>query len=334
MALELYSIGNALVDQEFLITEDFLQQQQLQKGTMQLADQAAQHTLNQALSQQAQAKGQASGGSAANTTVAFAALGGQAFYGCRVGNDDLGSFYLKDLAAASVHTSEKSISEGQTGTCMVMITPDGERTMHTYLGITAELSDQQVDLSGLPEAQYLYIEGYLATSPSARVAVKQARQIARQHNTRLALSLSDPAMVQYAREGLVDLLDDGVDVLFCNEQEALLFTQTTSLDDAIAQLQQHSALVVVTRGGEGAVIAERGNTALRIAALEVQVLDTNGAGDAFSGAFLFGLTQGFALAECGRLAAHISGQVVSQYGPRLAVQQYKAILNSLSAVAV
>lgn len=333
MALELYSIGNALVDQEFLITEDFLQQQQLQKGTMQLADQAAQNSLNQALSQHAQAKGQASGGSAANTTVAFAALGGQAFYGCRVGNDDLGSFYLKDLAAAQVQTSEKSISHGQTGTCMVMITPDGERTMHTYLGITAELSDQQVDLSGLPQAHYLYIEGYLATSPSARLAVKQARQIARQHNTKLALSLSDPAMVQYARDGLVDLLDDGVDVLFCNEQEALLFTQTGSMDAAIDQLLQHSALVVVTRGGEGAVVAARGETATAIDAVDVQVLDTNGAGDAFSGAFLFGLTQGFSLAECGRLAAHISGQVVSQYGPRLAVEQYKAILNHLTAVA-
>lgn len=334
MALELYSIGNALVDQEFLITEEFLQQQQLQKGTMQLADQAAQNALNAALSAHAQAKGQASGGSAANTTVAFAALGGQAFYGCRVGNDTLGDFYLKDLTRAQVHTSEKSISNGQTGTCMVMITPDGERTMHTYLGITAELSDQQVDLSSLPQAHYLYIEGYLATSPSARIAVKQARQIARQHNTRLALSLSDPAMVQYARDGLVDLLDDGVDVLFCNEQEALLFTCTDTLSAAIEQLLPHSELVVITRGGEGALISTRGQGSIAIDALKVQVVDTNGAGDAFSGAFLFGLTQGFDLSECGRLAAHISGQVVSQYGPRLAVEQYKRILNSLSAAAV
>ena len=331
MALELYSIGNALVDQEFLITEDFLQQQQLQKGTMQLADQAAQNSLNAALGTHAQAKGQASGGSAANTTVAFAALGGQAFYGCRVGDDALGEFYLKDLAEAQVHTSAKSISAGQTGTCMVMITPDGERTMHTHLGITAELSDQQVDLSSLPQAQYLYIEGYLATSPSARVAVKQARQIARQHDTRLALSLSDPAMVQYARDGLVDLLDDGVDVLFCNEQEALLFTRCDTLDAAIVQLLQYSTLVVVTRGGEGAIVSARGQDSIAIAPVSVQVLDTNGAGDAFSGAFLFGLTQGFVLAECGRLASHISAQVVSQYGPRLAVEQYKQILHRLTA---
>lgn len=333
-SLELFAIGNALVDQEFSINEQFLQQHSLQKGTMQLADQAAQNALNHALSQHAQAKGQASGGSAANTTVAFAALGGHTFYGCRVGNDHLGSFYLNDLAQAKVQTSEKSISEGQTGTCMVMITPDGERTMHTYLGITAELSDTQIDFSSLPQAKFLYIEGYLATSPSARIAVQQARQLAKQHGVKIALSLSDPAMVQYARDGLVDLLDDGVDVLFCNELEATLFTQTETLDAALAALLQQAQLVVITRGAAGAIIARNNEQPTSIEAVEVEVLDTNGAGDAFAGAFLYGLNQDYPLAESGKLAAHIAAQVVSQYGPRLAVAQYQTILQNMQVAVL
>lgn len=334
MTVELYAIGNALVDQEFTVSDAFLQQHNLQKGTMQLADQATQNHLTDSLTQETTAKGQASGGSAANTTVAFAALGGSTFYACRVGNDALGDFYLKDLAAAKVSTSQSSISDGQTGTCMVMITPDGERTMHTHLGITAELSDQQIHFEPLAQAKFLYIEGYLATSPSARVAVKQARQIAKAQGIQIAISLSDPAMVQYARDGLVDLLDDGVDILFCNQQEALLFTQTDALEDALAALLKISPLVIITRGADGAIIAKDQAEMLHVEAVKVTVLDTNGAGDAFSGAFLYALSQNFGLAQAGQLASHISGQVVAQFGPRLALQQYRDILQQLTTETV
>jgi sugar/nucleoside kinase (ribokinase family) len=335
MTVELYAIGNALVDQEFSVSDEFLQQQNLQKGTMQLADQTAQNTLTSSLNQQTTAKGQASGGSAANTTVAFAALGGSTFYACRVGNDELGDFYLKDLEAAAVSTCKSSISQGQTGTCMVMVTPDGERTMHTHLGITAELSDEQINFEPLQQASILYIEGYLATSPSARIAVKQARQIAKAKGIQIAISLSDPAMVQYARDGLVDLIDDGVDILFCNLQEALLFTQTDILDDALATLLKISPLVIITRGAEGAVIAQSSTSdqadVVFINAVNVTVLDTNGAGDAFSGAFLYALSKNFTLAQAGQLAAHVSAQVVAQFGPRLALAQYRTILQKLTA---
>lgn len=330
MALELYAIGNALVDQEFIVSDQFLQQQDLQKGTMQLADEAAQHYLSNALYEQMQAKGQASGGSAANTAVAFAALGGKAFYACRVGNDPLGRFYLNDLADADVNTSTKSISEGETGTCMVMITPDGERTMHTYLGITADLSDEQVDYEALQTARFLYIEGYLATSPSAREAVRAARKIADAQGIKTALSLSDPAMVQYAREGLDDLLAKGVDILFCNQQEALMYTQTETLEAAIAALIKLSPLAIITRGGEGAVIAQRQGEHVMIDAIHVEAVDSNGAGDAFAGAFMYALSNQYNLADAGKLAAHVAGQVVAQFGPRLPVAQYQTILQTVS----
>src|SRR5690606_36297624 len=133
-------------------------------------------------------KGQPAGGTSPNTTVAFSALGGSAFYGCRVGNDELGQIYLQGLNDAGIETTTQSISEGVTGTCMVLVSPDSERTMHTYLGITAELTDQQIDFSALHSAKWLYLEGYLSTSETARHAVKQARDIARANGGKIALT--------------------------------------------------------------------------------------------------------------------------------------------------
>jgi sugar/nucleoside kinase (ribokinase family) len=331
MSVELYGIGNALVDQEYSIQDDFLTKTGLTKGTMQLADQDAQFNLTTALNAYTSSAGQVRGGSGANTIYAFSALGGQAFYACRVGNDDLGKFYLKDLAAGAVQVSPISEGMGTTGTCLVLVTPDGERTMHTFLGITTDLSIDQVDLAPLQNAQYLYIEGYLATSQTARDAVRIARARARQENpsTKIAISLSDPAMVLYAREGLVDLIGEGVDILFCNEQEALMFTNQETVEDAIAALKKISALVIVTRGAEGAMI---GFEDVQIAVppqLAPQVLDTNGAGDAFAGAFLFGLSRGFTLGDSGFLATAISSTLVGQFGARLRREQYAEILEKV-----
>ncbi len=250
--VDLFAIGNALIDQEFKVSDDFLIQQNLQKGTMQLTDGETQANLYNNLLKTQSYKGQASGGSAANTTVAFSALGGSAFYACRVGNDELGSIYLNGLNDAGITTSTKSISEGVTGTCMVLVSEDSERTMHTYLGITAELTDEQIDFTPLNTAKWLYIEGYLSTSDTARLAVKQAREIAKANGVKIALTLSDPAMVQYARQGLNELLDDGVDLLFCNEQEALMYTETDNIDAALAKLKSLSQSVVITLSSKGA----------------------------------------------------------------------------------
>ncbi len=327
MSIELYGIGNALVDQEYSIQDDFLTKVGLTKGMMQLADQDAQQTLTTALNAYTTSAGQVSGGSGANSIYAFSALGGQAFYACRVGNDDLGKFYLTDLAAGAVHVSPISEGQGTTGTCLVLVTPDGERTMHTFLGITTDLSIDQVDLAPLQTAKFLYIEGYLATSQTARDAVRIARAQARQQeNTKIAISLSDPAMVQYAREGLVDLIGDGVDILFCNEQEALMFTGEATVEGAIIALLKQSKLVVVTRGAQGAAI---GYDDVRIDVppqVAPQVLDTNGAGDAFAGSFLFGLSRGLPLSDCGYLATAIASTLVGQFGARLHREQYAEIL--------
>ena len=220
------------------------------------------------------------------------------------------------------------MSDGETGTCVVLVTPDSERTMQTYLGITAELSAAQIDFEPLKTARYLYIEGYLATSPSARAAVKQAREIAKANNIQIAITLSDPAMVQYARDGLDDLIDDGVDLLFCNEHEARMYTHTEAMQDTIAALLKLSKTVVVTLSEKGAYIATQTGEHLHINAVPCNAIDTLGAGDAFAGAFLYALNNGDTLENCGQLAAATASKVVSQYGPRLSVEQYQAILQA------
>ena len=326
-AVDLFAIGNALIDQEFKVQDDFLHTQNLQKGTMQLTGGETQAQLYQNLIASQDYKGQASGGSAANTTVAFSALGGSAFYACRVGNDDLGKIYLDGLNAAGIQTTAKSISNGVTGTCMVLVSPDSERTMHTYLGITAELTDAQIDFEPLKTAKWLYLEGYLSTSDTARQAVKQAREIAKDAGVKIALTLSDPAMVQYARAGLDDMIADGVDLLFCNEQEALMYTQTENLDDALTQLKNISRHVVITLSADGALVSNEAES-FTVPGRIVTAVDTNGAGDSFAGAFLYAINAGWDAKKAAQLAIRISSEVVSQFGPRLSNEQYPALLQA------
>ncbi len=325
--VDLFAIGNALIDQEFKVSDTFLTEQNLQKGTMQLTDGETQAQLYNNLKASQIYKGQASGGSAANTTVAFSALGAPAFYACRVGNDDLGTIYLNGLTEAGIQTSAKSISEGVTGTCMVLVSDDSERTMHTYLGITAELSDVQMDFEPLKTAQWLYIEGYLSSSDSARAAVKQARQIARENNVKIALTLSDPAMVQYARTGLDEMIDDGVDLIFCNEHEAMMYTKTDSVEAALAKLKLLSNEVVITLSAKGAIVSNQ-EQHFHVQGRKVIAVDANGAGDAFSGAFLYALNQGENLQTAAQLAILISSEVVSKFGPRLEIAEYANLLET------
>lgn len=331
MPFDLYAIGNALVDSEYLVNDDFLAGQAIEKGCMTLIDGDRQSALLTALDQHTACAKRASGGSAANSVIAFSAFGGRAFYACKVADDDNGAFYLNDLLAAGVQSpAHARVNGGVTGTCVVMVTPDAERTMNTHLGITAEMSASELDLAALEQAGYLYIEGYLATSPSARHAVATARSLATRQGIPTALTFSDPAMVQYARDGLTDMLADGVDILFCNESEAMLWSASTIVDEAIKALHRHSPLVVVTCGSRGAIISRDGEQTA-IAPFPVTAVDSNGAGDAFAGAFLFGLSRGWPLAECGRLAARTAAQVVSRFGPRLDQTGYARVLQDHQA---
>jgi len=328
MKYDVYGIGNALVDKEFEVTEAFLAEHGIQKGMMTLIDEAKQQQLLSSLRSTFGLKKRAGGGSAANSVVAVSQFGGKAFYACKVANDESGEFYMNDLHAAGVKTGldqVRSHAEGVTGKCMVMVTPDAERTMNTFLGITADFSEAELHLDELKQAQYLYIEGYLVTSDISRAAALKAREVAAAHGVKTAMTFSDPAMVTYFREGIDQMLGNGVDVLFCNREEASVFSGKADLEDAIAVLGQIADKVVITLGSKGALVVN-GHGRTEISAHPVTAVDTNGAGDMFAGAFMYGLTNGMSDAQAGKLASLAASRVVSVFGARLSQADHAQVL--------
>ncbi|MGB2081615.1 MAG: adenosine kinase [Psychrobacter sp.] len=330
---DVMAIGNALVDHEYVLSDAALEETELTKGNMTLAGiEEQQQLLAYFKLAEIEPSKQAGGGSAANTMFTFASLGGKPFYACRVGDDDQGAFYLRDLHEAGVATSDKSIhAGGVTGSCVVAVTEDGERTMQTYLGTSSEIVADNVDFDALTQADWLYIEGYLAMSESIQPAMTQLRQQAGIHNAKIAVSFADPAVVKFAKDGLLNMLGNKVAVIFCNSEEAKLFTDKKQVKAAARALLEYCQIAVVTDGANGAVIAHQPNDEAEVEVHDVatpavaNVIDTNGAGDNYAGAFLYALSQQYSLPECGRLASEISAQVIQQFGPRLASQDYRDI---------
>ena len=328
MEYDIYGIGNALVDIEYQVDGDFLAQHFIDKGLMTLVDEQRQTELIEAL-QKHMIKKQ-SGGSAANTVIASSQFGANCFYSCKVANDDLGDFYLDDLVNAGVDTnlSENPRPTGHTGRCLVMITPDADRTMNTFLGITTEFSQEELKPLALASSDWLYIEGYLVANPTSQATMVAAKKIADAQQVKTALTFSDPNMVKFFKEGLDEVIGASVDLLFCNEDEALTYTETNSIQDAREALKQVSNTFVITQGSNGAMIYD-GDTFIDIEPYKVEAIDTNGAGDMFAGAFLYGITHGHSYAQAGKLASLASSRVVAQFGPRLQWHETKEILNHL-----
>lgn len=326
---DVYGLGAALVDTEIDVTDDNLEAFGVNKGVMTLVDEERQHELLRLLEDHLCHSNRASGGSAANSIIAAQYFGATTFYSCKVANDENGSFYLQDLRNAGVrYPSTAGNTSGITGKCLVMITPDAERTMNTFLGVSASLSIAEIDEEALKASKFVYIEGYLVTSDTGRPAAIQLRQLAEKNNVRTALSLSDPAIVKFFKDGLQQMIGRGVDILFCNEAEALTYTEKEQLVDAIDELRRVASTVIVTRGSQGAIIQDASGLT-EIAADKVSAVDTNGAGDMFAGAFLFGLSQGWSNARSAYLAVKAAGLVVSQFGPRLRPEQHQQLITEL-----
>jgi sugar/nucleoside kinase (ribokinase family) len=328
MRYHVYGIGNALVDKEFEVTDQFLADNGIEKGLMTLIEQDQQLTLLENLKDQFGLKKRAGGGSAANTIVAISQFGGKTFYACKVADDETGDFYMKDLANAGVETKLDQIKgDGVTGKCLVMVTDDAERTMNTYLGITSDFSENDLHIAELESSEYLYIEGYLVTSDVSRNAAIKAREIAQNSGVKTAFTFSDPAMVTYFKEGVSEIIGDGVDVLFCNEEEALTYTDTTNLDDAIQALSVIAKKVIVTLGSKGAKVIT-GDKYVDIEVSAVKAIDTNGAGDMFAGAFMYGLTQGMSDRDAGMLASESAARIVATFGARLEKEVQQGLLKN------
>jgi len=319
-----YALGNALVDMEFEVDDKFLNDNNVEKGVMTLVEEDRQHELMCQLD--AFDGNKASGGSAANTIIAVAAFGGNSFYSCRVSNDDLGDFYMHDLHAAGVDSNLNSNRpEGTTGKCLVMVTDDAERTMNSFLGISATLDSGDLDKDAIRNSDYLYMEGYLVSSPTGKQATLDARKIAQEAGVKIALTFSDPAMVQFFHDGLQEMVGDGVDLLFCNEDEAMAYTKKDTVEAAIDALKPVAKTFAVTLGSKGALLFD-GEKEIHIEPNAVTAIDSNGAGDMFAGAFLYAITHGKSYEEAGKLASLASSKVVSQFGPRLPLEEHGFLL--------
>ncbi|MBL4592426.1 MAG: adenosine kinase [Flavobacteriales bacterium] len=326
-----FGIGNALVDIVTEVDDQFLKDHNIEKGLMTLVDEEHQIRVSNAINMNNSNK--QCGGSAANSIIAVSQFGGSSYYSCKVANDELGDFYKKDLKDNGVDSNLDSEhrESGITGKCLVMTTSDASRTMNTFLGITSNYSRAEIKEDALKDSQYLYIEGYLVTSENGLDAMKYAKKLAEDNGVKTALTFSDPAMVKYFRDQMVPVVGASVDLLFCNEEEAMLYTEKDNILEAREELKKAAKRFVITQGENGAMIFD-GDTFVDIEPYNVQAIDTNGAGDLFAGAFLYGMTNGHSYADSGKLASLASSKVVTQFGPRLEWHQAKEISNKLQQV--
>jgi sugar/nucleoside kinase (ribokinase family) len=323
---DVYALGNALVDMEYEVAEADLKHLNIDKGVMTLVDEAHQLRIMEHLRERHHQRG--SGGSAANSVIALSQLGGSGYYACKVADDELGHFYMRDLRAGGVATMDGSyLEQGDTGRCVVLVTPDTDRTMCTYLGISGNLSVHELDVDALRASKWFYTEGYLVTSDTARVAAIEARRAAEHAGVKTALSLSDPNMVRFFKDGLKEMIGDGIDLVFANEDEAKGMADTDDLDQAVDYLKTIARELAITRGPKGALIWD-GRDLIPIDPVEVEPVDTVGAGDMFAGAFLYGLTQGWGHKRAGDLASAASAKLVTSLGPRIPKAETQAVLDS------
>jgi len=319
-----YGVGNALVDLEYEIPEAMLGELSIDKGLMTLIEEDRHHELLDKLA--GIESSPCGGGSAANTIVASAQLGSSSFYSCKVADDDTGRYYLDDLAANGVQTNLKpdQLDSGHTGKCIVLITPDAQRSMNTYLGITQKISVAELDEAALKDSEYVYIEGYLVPELNARAAAVKARELANASGIKTSLTLSDANMVNFFKDGLLDIIGDGVDMIFANEDEAKLMFGTDDINDCVAGMKTLTRQFAITQGAHGALVFD-GEKLYDIPAKKVTAVDTTGAGDIYAGAFLYGLTHGMPFADCGELAGYAATTLIQQMGARLTREQMQTV---------
>jgi sugar/nucleoside kinase (ribokinase family) len=310
---DVVGIGNAIVDVLVQAEDDVLEAHQLSKGTMALVDEAAAELLYASVGPGLET----SGGSAANTLAGIAQLGGRAGFIGRVRDDQLGTIFSHDIRAVGAHFETPPASSGPTtARCLILVTPDAQRTMCTFLGASVLLDPSDLDLELVAQAKVLYLEGYLWDSEAAKRAFIAAAETARANGGQVALSLSDAFCVDRHRDSFLELVDGHVDILFANEMEITSLYKANSFSEAVDQVRGRCGIAALTRSGDGSLLLS-GDASIEIPAYRLgPLVDTTGAGDLYAAGFLYGHTQGLALDQCGHLASLCAGQVVTQLGPR------------------
>ena len=314
--LDVVAIGNALVDVLAKVDDEFIDEKvqaySLNRGAMTLVDRLCAVELYSALPERTEA----SGGSAANTMAGLASFGGKGAFIGKVADDDLGQAFADDLQTKGIDFHTVPLTGGDpTGCCLIMVDDAGERTMNTFLGASTMMNESDIDEELIKSAQVLYLEGYLFDKEEAKNAFRTASKIAKDHDTKVALTLSDPFCVDRHKSDFIDLVDHHVDILFCNEAEIMALYDAFDWDQVPAILQQKDLIAAMTRSAQGSVIVE-GRDIYDVPARPTNVVDTTGAGDAYAAGFLYGYTRGLGLYRAGELGSMAASQVIETIGPR------------------
>lgn len=307
------AIGNAIVDVLARVDNDFLDAHGMAKGGMMLIDGGRAEQLYGGMGQTVEC----SGGSAANTAAGIASLGGSVQFIGRVRNDPLGNTFTRDIRALGVRYDVAPASEGpSTARCLIMVTPDAQRTMNTYLGASIDLTPEDIDPAAVSRAEVIYLEGYLWDQPKAKDAMRKAMRLAHDSGRKVAMSLSDSFCVDRHRAEFRHLVEHHIDILFANEAEIKALYEVADFDSALQHVRDHVDIAALTRSEKGSVILAGEEVHIIDAVADVTVIDTTGAGDLYAAGFLYGLTHDFDLHSAGRLGSLCAAEVIAHIGPR------------------
>ncbi len=316
------AIGNAIVDVLAFCDERFIEEQEMRKGTMCLIDDTRAESLYAAMNQTTEV----SGGSAANTLAGMAQLGAKTAFIGKVNNDALGAHFRHDLNSVGVEFLTPERIDGKpTARCLIVVTPDGQRTMNTYLGAAGEIHQEDIDETLIANAQIVYGEGYMWDMDCTKAALRKAFQLAKSHGAKVAFTLSDVFCVERSREEYLTMIRDDFDILFCNHDEAHALYPGKSFDEILDALQGQCDIVAITCGSKGSIILTP-QERIKVEAIWVnELVDTTGAGDLYAAGFLYGLTAGKPLNECGRIGSACASDIITHLGAR-ALKPLKRLL--------
>ena len=327
----IYGMGAAIVDTEVVVSDSFIKDNDIGKGLMTLVDAERQKYLIDSLTTQRVPVKMSCGGSACNSVVAASMFGSSTFFSGKVANDEVGDFFVKDLNKSGVDFHQVDPSSGVTGKCLVMVTPDAERTMNTNLGASLELTYREVDEEALANSEWLYIEGYVVTDDQRTAVARDAMKFAKDNGVKTSLSLSDPFVVEVFSENIKTIIgDDGLDLIFCNGDEARSFTDTHTIEAAAEGLKKYAKTFVITRGPGGSLVFD-GVNLIHTEGVLASAVDTNGAGDMFAGAVLYGLNESKSLSASANFGCFAASKIVQSSGPRLTKDEYLKIKETFSS---
>ena len=325
--IDLVGIGNAIVDIVTNIDDEFLKMNLLEKGSMNLIN----LENSGKILKDCKIIKQISGGSAANTVVSLANLGNNVEFIGRIKNDKFGNFFSKDIKESGASFNSKYVETKESSAhSLILITPDAQRTMCTYLGASTEFEPNNINYESIKTSKYLYLEGYLWDSELAKQAFIKAAKIAKESKTKIILSLSDSFCVDRHRESFLNLINDFVDILFCNEEELKSLFQLNDLEQCRIEIQSLCELTAITLGERGSLIVNKNKTEIIKPIFLGQAIDTTGAGDVFAGGFIHGLINNLSLNNCGQIGSICAGHIVTQIGSRSTINLKKLISENIN----